>query len=111
MLPPLPAALLREALRRKLLDFLCTEGTLDAELAQRMLKWRHSGLSVHNQVHTKADDAEDRQRLSRYMIRCPFSLEKMRCAPDSGMVIYRSKPHATLKRNTSLCLPSNGCDA
>jgi hypothetical protein len=57
---------------------------------------------VHNQVHTKTDDAEGRQRLARYMIRCPFSLEKMRYAPDSGMVIYRSKPHATLKRNYQL---------
>jgi len=26
----------------------------------------------------------------------------MRYAPDSGMVIYRSKPHATLKRNYQL---------
>jgi len=98
----LPEALLRDALRHKLLDFLCTEGVLDAELAQRIRKWRHSGFSVHNRVHTKADDAERRQRLSRYMIRCPFSLEKMRYAADSGMVIYRSKPHATLKRNYQL---------
>jgi hypothetical protein len=51
-------------------------------------------------------DSEGRQRLSRYMIRCPFSLEKMRYAPDSGMVIYRSKPHATLKRNYQL-MPAN----
>ena len=101
-LPPLPEAALREALRHKLLDFLCTVGVLDAELAQRMLNWRHSGFSVHNRVHTKADDAEGRQRLARYMIRCPFALEKMRYAPDSGMVIYRSKPHATLKRNYQL---------
>ncbi len=101
-MPPLPEALFREALRHKLLYFLCTEGVLDAELAQRMLKWRHSGFSVHNRVYTKADDAEGRQRLSRYMIRCPFSLEKMHYAPDSGMVIYRSKPHATLKRNYQL---------
>ncbi len=70
----MPEALLREALRHKLLDFLCTEGVLDAELAQRMLKWRHSGFSVHNRAHTKADDAEGRQRLSRYMIRSPTPL-------------------------------------
>jgi hypothetical protein len=101
-LPPLPEALLHEALRRKLLDCLRTEGVLTAGLAERMLKWHHSGFSVHNQVYTKADDAEGRQRLSRYMIRCPFSLEKMSYAPDSGMVVYRSKPHATLKRNYQL---------
>ena len=29
------------------------------------------------------------------MIRCPFSLEKMRYAADSGMLIYHSKPHGT----------------
>jgi len=57
---------------------------------------------VHIRVHTKADDAEGRRRLSRYMIRCPLSLEKMRYAPYSGMVIYRSKPHATMKRNYQL---------
>ena len=67
---------------------------------KRMLQWRYSGFSVHNRVRSK--DAEGRQRFARYMIRCPFSLEKMRYAPDSGTVIYRSKPHATLKRNYQL---------
>jgi len=61
-----------------------------------MLKWHHSGFSAHNPVRT--NNAEGRQRLARYMICCPFSLEKMRDAADSGMLIYRSKPHATLKR-------------
>ena len=102
VLPPLPEAALCEALRYKLLDFLRTEGVLQAELADRMLNWRHSGFSVHNRVRTNAGDAAGRQRLARYMIRCPFALEKMRYVPDSGMVIYRSKPHATLKRNYQL---------
>ena len=101
VLPPLPEAALCEALRYKLLDFLRTEGVLEAELADRMLNWRHSGFSVHNRVRTNAGDAAGRQRLARYMIRCPFALEKMRYVPDSGMVIYRSKPHATLKRKTA----------
>ncbi len=102
VLPPLPEAALRDALRHSVLDFLCTKGMLDAKLAQRMLMWRHSGFSVHNRIHARANDAEGRQRLARYMIRCPFALEKMRYVPDSGMVIYRSKPHATLKRNYQL---------
>jgi hypothetical protein len=36
--------------------------------------WRHSDLSVHNRVRSKG--AEGRQRLARFMIRCPFSLER-----------------------------------
>ncbi len=81
---------------------MCTEGVLDTGLAQRMLAWRHSGFSVHNRIRAKADDADGRQRLARYMIRCPFALEKMRYDDKSGMVIYRSKLHATLKRNYQL---------
>lgn len=72
-----------------------------ADLAERMLGWRHSGFSVHTRIRSNATDAEGRQRLARYMIRCPFALEKMRynSGSGSGMVIYRSKLHATLKRN------------
>ena len=102
VLPPLPEAALREALRHKLLGFLRAEGVLDAGLAERMLQWHHSGFSVHNRVRSKAADAKGRQHLARYMIRCPFSLEKMRYDKKSGTVIYRSKPHATLKRNYQL---------
>ncbi len=36
------------------------------------------------------------------MIRCPFALEKMRYDAGSGIVIYRSKLHATLKCNYQL---------
>ena len=86
-------------MRLKLLDFLCAEGVLDAGLARRMHQWRHSGFSVHNRVRCKGNDAEGRQRLARYMIRCPFALNKMSFDQNSGTVIYRSKPHATLKRN------------
>ena len=36
------------------------------------------------------------------MIRCPFALNKMSYDQKSGMVICRSKLHATLKRNYQL---------
>ncbi len=36
------------------------------------------------------------------MIRAPFALEKMRYDAPTGMVVYRSKMHATLKRNYQL---------
>jgi len=49
---------------------------LDAGLARRMHLWRHSGFSVHNRVRCKGNDAEGRQRLARYMIRCLFFILK-----------------------------------
>lgn len=73
VLPPLPEAELCEALRHKVLDFLCAERVLDAGLADRMRQWRPSGFSVHNRIRTQAVEAEGRQRLARYMIRCPFA--------------------------------------
>jgi hypothetical protein len=81
VLPPLPEAELCEALRHKVLDFLCAERVLDAGLADRMRQWRPSGFSVRNRIRTQAVDAEGRQRLARYMIRCPFALEN-RIEPD-----------------------------
>lgn len=86
VLPPLPEPSLCEALRHRVLGFLCAEGALAADLAQRMLGWRHSGFSVHNRIRSKASDAEGRQRLARYMIRCPFAL---RCwvPPLSGSLL------------------------
>ncbi|MCZ6501718.1 MAG: transposase [Gammaproteobacteria bacterium] len=58
--------------------------------------------SVHNQIRVKARDAEGRKQLACYMIRNPFALEKMTYDKQTGMVIYRSKFHASLKRNYQL---------
>jgi len=53
VLPPLPADVLAEALRHKVLTFLCAEGRLDPQLAERMLlnhipdKYEHLPLTYH----------------------------------------------------------------
>lgn len=67
-----------------------------------MLAWRHSGFSVHNGVRVRSNDAEGRKKLAQYMLRAPFSLEKMTYLPDTGMVMYRSHMHKGLKRNFQL---------
>nr|NIR58509.1 hypothetical protein [Gammaproteobacteria bacterium]NIV74561.1 hypothetical protein [Gammaproteobacteria bacterium] len=53
-------------------------------------------------VKVQARDTDARQRLARYMNRAPFSLDKMTYHASSATVIYRSKLHATLKRNFQL---------
>jgi len=64
-----------------------------------MLAWRHAGFSVHNEVSVGAEDAEGRKKLAGYMLRAPMSLQKMTYDTATGIVIYRSKMHAGLKRN------------
>jgi hypothetical protein len=39
------------------------------------------------------------RQLARYMVRNPFALEKMEYKAESRVVVYRSKMHASLKRN------------
>ncbi|MGQ0510135.1 MAG: IS91 family transposase [Betaproteobacteria bacterium] len=98
-LPPVPEALLAERLRRDVLGLLVRREAIPAPLAAQMLNWRHSGFSVHNRVRVAAGDAEGRKSLAGYMLRAPFSLEKMSYDAARGAVIYRSGLHATLKRN------------
>jgi len=76
-LPPIPAAALAEALRHRVLAFLCAKAGFDLKLAARMRKWQHSGCSIHNPIRVKANDAEGRQQLARYLIRSLFALEQM----------------------------------
>ncbi len=98
-LPPVPQTLLAEGLRRAVLGFLVKNEALADELPNRMLGWRRAGFSAHNEVRVPAEDAEGRKNLAGYMLRAPMSLEKMTYDAATGMVIYRSKMHAGLKRN------------
>ena len=72
---------------------------LSEELRGRMLAWRHTGFSEHNEVSVAAEDAEGRKKLAGSMLRAPLSLEKMSYDAATGTVIYRSKIHVGLKRN------------
>ena len=94
-----PEGLLAEGFRRAVLEFLVRRQALSEELRTRLLGWRHSGFSVHNQVRVGEADAEGRKKLAGYMVRAPLSLEKMRYDANTGTVIYRSKMHMGLKRN------------
>lgn len=98
-LSPVPEALLAERLRRAVLGLLVRREAVPPALAGQMLSWRHSGFSAHNQVRVAAGDSEGRKSLAGYMLRAPFSLEKMIYDPARGAVIYRRRLHATLKRN------------
>jgi Putative transposase len=99
ILPPIPEALLEGGFRRAVLAFLVEKRAVSEELRARMLGWRYSGFSVHNQVRVAADDTEGRKKLAGYMLRAPLSLAKMTYDAPSGTVIYRSKMHLGLNRN------------
>jgi len=78
---------------------LLRERRIDEAVIRKLLGWRHSGFSLHNAVRIGPHDADGRRAVAEYVLRSPFSLEKLRYHATTGTIIYRSKMHPLLKRN------------
>ncbi|MEJ2024325.1 MAG: transposase [Deltaproteobacteria bacterium] len=76
--------------RHKVMRFLQNEGLLSGERTELLLSWRHTGFSVHNRVTVEPEDQSSVERLARYVMRPPISLERMRW-DGTGEVSYRRK--------------------
>ena len=63
--------------RHKVMRLLQDEGLLSEERTQLLLSWRHTGFSVHNRVRVEPEDQTAVERLARYIMRPPISLERM----------------------------------
>ena len=81
---------LTEAFRRAVLRLFVRRGLFDAEQAQGMLQWPHSGFQVHAGVGVPEDDRAFALRLARYCARNPVALERMSYDPALEQVTYRS---------------------
>jgi hypothetical protein len=101
-LPAIPLKLLEQEFRSEVHKLLVAEHAIGEGLSASMLGWRHSGFSVHNGVRVRAGDTDGRKKLAQYMLRAPFSPEKMTYLPDAGTVMYRSHMRKGLKRNFKL---------
>jgi len=65
-------------------------GLLTEERTELLLSWRHTGFSVHNRVRVEPEDQPAVERLARYIMRPPISLERIRWDGD-GEVFYQPK--------------------
>lgn len=90
---------LEQMFRVRVIKMLVEEELLAKELARKLLSWKHSGFSVHNGKPIKRNDIEGLKRVAQYIIRNPFSEQKMTYNQENGTVIYRSRMHAKTKRN------------
>jgi hypothetical protein len=81
--------------------FVKGEGLLSEERTRRLLSWRHSGFSVHTSVTVPSDDRDGLERLARYLLRAPVSLERLRVDADAQAIAYAGRrraghePHVT----------------
>lgn len=91
VMPDVDLKPLEEIFRAKVFTLLKEEGKIDDDIIRKLMKWRHSGFSVHNKARVARDDEKGRVALAQYIIRNTFSLEKLTYNRETGTVIYRSK--------------------
>jgi hypothetical protein len=85
---------------------LLEEDMISKELVEKMSSWKHSGFSVHSGSSVKTEDEDSRKKLSEYISRAPFSLERMVFNENTDTVFYRGEHfHPGLARNFDVTDP------
>ena len=80
-----------EIWQAKVFRLLLDEGRITPEVVEQMRSWQHSGFSVDKSVALAAGDTAGLERVAAYMVRCPFSLDRMVSVSDDGKVVYRAE--------------------
>jgi hypothetical protein len=104
IMPDVPLKPLEELFRARVLSFLVGKWLLSKERADMLMSWKHSGFNVHRSRRVESDERDDLVRLAQYIIRNPFSVEKMHLGPD-GTIIYRSGMNPKVNANFRIFTP------
>ena len=94
--PYLDALATERLFRHKVLSFLKQEGLISEERIELLLSWRHSGFSVDMSVKVEPEDEKAVERVARYILRPPLSLERLTW--DGQEVRYQGKSGAREER-------------
>ena len=74
---------------------------------QVLYSWKHSGFNVHAGEQVPPEAKADLEDLAQYILRNPFSVEKMTLESPADMVIYRSRLNAKINRNFEVFTPTD----
>ena len=96
---------MEQLFRRRVLKMLSAEGLIRPERVQMLLGWKNSGFNLDASVRVAAGNTTGRENISRYLIRAPFSVEKIQYLPERQTVIYRGKMTGGLNRNYQIYDP------
>ena len=89
-----------ELFRHRFIETLVREKLLSRKKADQMLTWKHSGFSLDaGDKPVSSYNIAGRRNLAEYMLRAPFSLEKVTWNEKAKKVIYRSKRSWHTKQN------------
>ncbi len=76
--------------RAEVFRLLVGRGKISLETVEEMLRWPHSGFSVHAAV--RAETRDEAAQLGRYMIRCPIVLSRLEWDEERQEVVYTAQP-------------------
>jgi len=91
-------AALHQLFRHRFIATLVREKLLSDKKARQLLNWKHSGFSL-DAGDRPVNSAAGRQQLAEYLLRAPFSLEKITWVEKTKRVIYRSSRNWRTNRN------------
>ena len=89
---------LAELFRHRFIAALLDKKIISERKARQLLNWKHSGFSIDGGDRPVRSVA-GRQQLAEYLLRAPFSLEKITWVEKTKRVIYRSSRSWRTKRN------------
>ena len=91
---------LEDLFRHRFLSALRREKLISEKKLRQLLGWTHSGFNLDaGEEPIASHDPEGRRRLAEYLLRAPFSLEKITWNESTGKVIYRSSRSWHTKQN------------
>jgi len=105
LLPEIPPETLEKVFSHQVFRMLLEEGKIREDLVKKITSWRHSGFSVHKEVRVNGCDCRGLENLAQYILRAPFSQEKMLVSPKEDSVIYRCKMKPGMKQNFQIFNP------
>ncbi len=105
VMPEVSLKPLEELFRAQVITFLTEKGLLPPARARMLRGWVHSGFSAHRSRQVLPNEREDLERLAQYIIRNPFSVEKMQINQPGDSILYRSGMSEKIHRNFEVFSP------
>jgi hypothetical protein len=85
--------------RERLLARLVEHHAISEELARKLVAWTHPGFSSHVAEAIPFENKKAIEDLACYLVRAPFSLQKLVYLDGHKAVLYRSRLNPSLGRN------------
>ncbi|MBA7470751.1 hypothetical protein ES707_06038 [subsurface metagenome] len=91
-----------ECFRRRVVKFFLDSELISQDMADNLLRWRHSGFSVDASILLPGGSSKERESLAQYLARPPISLKKVSFESFHGKVFFHTSFNEYFKENLKL---------